>query len=44
MFLGKEAINAKNQSVYAMPKMKAFLEQNGPWSQLVSQQSRLCLN
>ena len=39
MFLGKEAINAKNQPVFAMPKMKAFLEQNGPWSQLVSQQN-----
>lgn|SRR5574343_287667 len=41
MYLGKEAINAKNQPVYAMPKMKFFLEQNGPWSQLVSQQNIL---
>ncbi len=36
MYLGKEAINAKEVTVYAMPKMKLFLEQNGPWSQLVS--------
>lgn len=36
MYLGKEAQGAKNAAVYAMPKMKAFLEQNGPWSQLVS--------
>ncbi len=39
MFLGKEAINAKELPVYAMPKMKSFLEQNGPWSQLVNQQN-----
>lgn len=36
MYLGREATNAKNVSVYAMPKMKQFLENNGPWSQLVS--------
>lgn len=41
MFLGKEALNAKNLPVYAMPKMKNFLEQNGPWSQLVNQQNIL---
>lgn len=35
MFLGKEAMNASNTPVYAMPKMKTFLENNGPWSQLV---------
>ncbi|MFS4446054.1 MBL fold metallo-hydrolase [Maribacter sp. 2307UL18-2] len=35
MYLGKEATNAKAVSVYAMPKMKRFLEENGPWSQLV---------
>lgn len=35
MYLGKEATNAKEVSVYAMPKMKRFLEENGPWSQLV---------
>ncbi|NNK75574.1 MAG: MBL fold metallo-hydrolase [Maribacter sp.] len=36
MYLGKEATNAKNAAVYAMPKLKAFLETNGPWGQLVS--------
>lgn len=35
MYLGKEATNAKGVSVYVMPKMKRFLEENGPWSQLV---------
>jgi pyrroloquinoline quinone biosynthesis protein B len=35
MYLGKEAMNADSIPVYAMPGMKAFLEQNGPWSQLV---------
>ena len=36
MFLGREAMNSKEVPVYAMPKMKLFLENNGPWSQLVS--------
>jgi pyrroloquinoline quinone biosynthesis protein B len=36
MYLGKEAKNASNIPVYAMPRMKLFLEKNGPWSQLVS--------
>lgn len=35
MYLGKEALNADSIPVYAMPRMKNFLEQNGPWSQLV---------
>jgi pyrroloquinoline quinone biosynthesis protein B len=39
MYLGKEAINANGVPVYAMPRMRAFLEQNGPWSQLVKQQN-----
>lgn len=37
MYLGKEALGAKNVPVYAMPRMKSYLETNGPWSQLVSQ-------
>ena len=37
MYLGKEATNAKDVSTYVMPKMKRFLEQNGPWNQLVSE-------
>ena len=36
MFLGREAMNSKAVPVYAMPKMKSFLENNGPWSQLVT--------
>lgn len=36
MYLGKEATNTENVPVYTMPRMKGFLEQNGPWSQLVS--------
>lgn len=35
MYLGKEAISAKKVPVYAMPRMKTFLIENGPWSQLV---------
>ena len=36
MFLGREAMNSKEVPVYAMPKMKMFLENNGPWSQLIT--------
>jgi pyrroloquinoline quinone biosynthesis protein B len=36
MHLGREVIGANKIKVYAMPKMKDFLEKNGPWSQLVS--------
>lgn len=35
MHLGREVIGAKKQPVYVMPRMKSFLETNGPWSQLV---------
>jgi len=35
MYLGKEAMNANKVLVYAMPRMKTFLENSGPWSQLV---------
>lgn len=37
MYLGKEASDASNIPVYAMPRMHDFLKSNGPWSQLVSQ-------
>jgi len=37
MYLGKEAWNTVQLPVYCMPKMKNYLKQNGPWSQLVSQ-------
>lgn len=36
MYLGKEATNANGVLVYTMPRMKNFLETNGPWSQLVN--------
>jgi|TARA_B110001452_G_C15219266_1_gene422680 pyrroloquinoline quinone biosynthesis protein B len=36
MYLGKEVMNAQQVPVYVYPKMKVFLEKNGPWSQLVS--------
>jgi len=36
MYLGKEATNSKKVPVYTMPRMKSFLEENGPWSQLIS--------
>ena len=34
--LGREVIGANKIKVFAMPKMKDFLEKNGPWSQLVT--------
>lgn len=39
MYFGKEATNAQEVSVYAMPKMKTFLEENGPWNQLVGNEN-----
>ncbi|MEH6536367.1 MAG: MBL fold metallo-hydrolase [Psychroserpens sp.] len=36
MYLGFEALGGNNIPVYAMPRMKNYLETNGPWSQLVS--------
>jgi len=35
MYLGREALGANAVPVYAMPRMKTYLETNGPWSQLV---------
>jgi len=35
MYLGRESIGAKGVPVFAMEKMDSFLENNGPWSQLV---------
>lgn len=34
--LGREVMGADRVPVYAMPRMKHFLETSGPWSQLVS--------
>ncbi len=36
MYFGREALGKKHTNVYAMPKMKNYLESNGPWSQLVT--------
>jgi pyrroloquinoline quinone biosynthesis protein B len=36
MQLGREVMGANKIPVFAMPRMKAFLESNGPWSQLVN--------
>jgi pyrroloquinoline quinone biosynthesis protein B len=33
---GREAMGTTKVPVFAMPKMKFFLEENGPWSQLVA--------
>ena len=38
-FLGKESLDAKNINVYSMPKMKFFLENNRPWSQLIHEKN-----
>ena len=35
LHFGREVMGADNLSVFAMPKMKNFLQENGPWSQLV---------
>ncbi len=35
LYLGREAWGANKIPVYAMPKLRAFLRENGPWSQLV---------
>lgn len=36
MHLGREVMGAGSVPVFAMPRMKRFLEKNGPWSQLVT--------
>lgn len=41
MYLGKEAMDAKQVPVMAMPRMKKFLETNGPWDQLVKRENIL---
>ena len=35
LHFGREVMGTKNLPVFAMPIMKTFLEENGPWSQLV---------
>lgn len=36
MYLGKEAMNADQVAVFAMPKMMGYLQTNGPWDQLIT--------
>ena len=36
IYLGREALDAKQVPVYAMPRMIDYLKTNGPWNQLVS--------
>ena len=36
MYLGKEALNAKEIPVYVMSRMHGYLKNNGPWSQLIN--------
>lgn len=36
MFFGHEAMGTKELPVYALPRMRRYLSDNGPWSQLVS--------
>lgn len=36
MYLGRESMNTSVVTVFAMPRMKKMLEENAPWSQLVS--------
>ncbi|MEM9374517.1 MAG: MBL fold metallo-hydrolase, partial [Planctomycetota bacterium] len=35
VFLGRESMGASGVPVWAMPRMRAFIEDNGPWSLLV---------
>ena len=35
LHFGREVMGCNNLPVFAMPKMKTFLKENGPWSQLV---------
>lgn len=39
MYLGREALGAKNAAVHCMPRFGEFLKSNGPWSQLVELQN-----
>ena len=44
LYFGKEALGKKDIPVYAIPKMKEFLSNNGPWSQLVTKENILFLD
>lgn len=36
MYLGREALDTRRVPVWVMPRMRAFLEVNGPWDQLAA--------
>lgn len=36
MHFGREALGAKQQQVYCLPKMDSFLRGNGPWDQMIA--------
>ena len=42
--LGHEAAGTKNIPVYVMPRFKKYLQENGPWSQLVSLKNILLMD
>ena len=44
MYFGREALGKKGTNVYIMPKMKQYLQNNGPWSQLVDLQNIVLKN
>ena len=44
MHFGHEASGSKNIPVFAMPRMRNYLSNNGPWDQLVSFQNILLIN
>src|SRR5687768_12275169 len=35
MYLGREAMDARDLPLYVQPRMAAYLSENGPWRQLV---------
>ena len=39
MYLGHEAMGGNMMPVYVMPQMKSFIEENGPWNQLVKKEN-----
>lgn len=44
MYFGREALGRKGTRVYTMPKMKHYLQNNGPWSQLVALENIVLTN
>lgn len=39
LFLGKEALGGQSVPVFALPRMRQFLRNNGPWEQLISEKN-----